>query len=73
MKADYWKGTKVISQSNRVVFYADVFIMVKNGSALLCSRSRLKGLYAEMYSISLAAISTRDYAFGLFVTFHEET
>lgn len=24
-----------------------------------------EGLYAEMYSIDLAAVSTRDYAFGL--------
>lgn len=34
------------------------------------------GLYAEMYSITLAAVSTCDYAFGLkylLHTFHVET
>lgn len=35
-----------------------------------------EGLYAEMYSIDLAAVSTRDFAFGLnnvMHTFHAET
>lgn len=36
------------------VYYARAFASVYN-----------EGLYAEMYSIHLAAVSTRDYAFGL--------
>jgi len=62
MKTDYWKGTKVISQSIELYF-----ITVKNGSTafllwLLRALSRLfnnEGLYAEMYPTNLAAVSTR--------------
>lgn len=32
-----------------------------------------EGLYAEMYSIILAAVSTRDYAFGLDYVTHTHT
>lgn len=50
----------------RIVFYAEVFIMVKNGSMTFfyyssCSLSLLyyEGLYAEMYPINLSAVSTQ--------------
>ena len=67
MKTRLLEGDQSDISIYRIVFYAEVFIMVKKGSAYYARALASlynEGLYAEMYSINLAAVSTRGYAFG---------